>query len=54
MTRNAALRIAIDALRHEKKRWLYLSDSKVSDDKRAEIAAAIALLEAELGQRSMF
>ena len=45
MTRRAALRLAIAALRHEERRWLFASDSEAADKRRAEIAEAIELLE---------
>ena len=44
LNRRTALKLAIDALQKEYKRWLFASDSKVSDQKRIEIAMAIEAL----------
>ena len=54
MKRKEALRLAIDALQKEYKRWLYASDSDASDKRRAEIAQAIEVLDAMRMQKEMF
>ena len=45
MTRREALRLAIAALQREYRRWLFASDSEASDERRAEIAAAVEVLD---------
>ena len=54
MKRNHALKLAIAALQHEYRRWLYASDSGAADKKRMEINKAIVVLDSLSRQKTMF
>ena len=54
MKRSQALKLAIAALQAEYRRWLFASDSGASDERRAEIAAAVELLENMKRQKELW
>ena len=54
MRRKEALKIALECIKTEYNRVLFLSDSKIANEQRIRLAQAMAVIEGMAKQKEMF